>query len=340
MAGFVAGVGSAFLRRNLSRHHVLQRNAEQFTSGAVSRRIRETHPEALPGERWDIGTGVSGHVWKTVQPRAAVLFTPGYHDYPHRYALFPTRTIPRMLGEHLNVYAFDMWGSGYSPGRRGYTVAADAVRDHLAARAIIEQDGLPLFLMGHSLGGLVALASAIQRPAGVAGLVLLSPAIRPRTALPATLALQALATVAPSLTGPFGQATARDVTRDIERQQQMAKDPVIVAGGIPFGVASSIVTTANAVWRGADRLTMPMLVIQGTADPIIQADVIDRYFRATPSPDVTIHLIPGMLHSPLDDFERAGNRAEIMRWFASHIGHEQIPPDLSTTTPWQHRQHS
>src|SRR5690606_26355767 len=92
-----------------------------------------------------------------------------------RYVARYHALVPQLLRIGIDVYAFDLRGHGRSPGERAIIDVREAVHDHLAARRALHAQSLPVFLFGHSLGGLVTAASVARDPSGVRGVVLSSP---------------------------------------------------------------------------------------------------------------------------------------------------------------------
>jgi alpha-beta hydrolase superfamily lysophospholipase len=103
--------------------------------------------------------------------------TEGNHPPWPSYVSGYNRLIPRLVDLGLDVYAFDLPGHGGSPGKRGLVDVRKAVEVHLAARRGLQTNGHPLFLFGHSLGGLITAGSVIVDQCRVDGVILSSPAL-------------------------------------------------------------------------------------------------------------------------------------------------------------------
>lgn len=120
-------------------------------------------------ERWNFNADIAGYRWEAPEPRGIVLLQHGFGEYAERYVTSYARFIPRLMHAGLSVYAFDLPGHGRSPGPRVVLDSEVAVDVHLAARAALREQPLPVLLFGHSLGGLVTAASAGRDPQGLAG---------------------------------------------------------------------------------------------------------------------------------------------------------------------------
>lgn len=118
-------------------------------------------------ETWDFGRGRAGYAWRSPAPRAKLLLAHGYGEYAERYLEHYHRLIPHLVALGFDVHAFDLEGHGRPGGARGVADMHRAVADHIAARAALSEGGAPVFLFGHSLGGLVTAASVARSPAGL-----------------------------------------------------------------------------------------------------------------------------------------------------------------------------
>jgi acylglycerol lipase len=249
---------------------------------------------AVRCEPWDIGTGVTGYVWRAPNPRAALLLQPGWGDYAQRYVRHASQLIPHLVMRGISVYAFDMWGNGRSPGKRGASDLDDAVADHLAARRKLRDQRLPIFVLGHSVGGLVTATSALDDPAGLDGMILVAPAID----WSANGAMRIIARVGgflvPTLRvpGPSGSAA---LTRDPEARRRMDEDPLMVHGLVSWLTASDGVTMSSENWARYQAMRVPLLVLHGTADRTPRSSSSQALVARVGSQDKTLSLLPGGL---------------------------------------------
>jgi pimeloyl-ACP methyl ester carboxylesterase len=194
----------------------------RFAPGAASIRC----------EPWDVGTGVTGYVWRAPDPRAALLLVHGWGDYGQRYVRQSSQLVPHLLERGITVYALDMWGNGRSPGARGATDIDDAVEDHLAARQRLRAQPLPLFLLGHSVGGLVTATSTLRDASGVRGMILVAPALEWRLSGFLRLVGRVGGLLLPTFSVPGPPGDPADQSRDVQFNQRLAADPLYHSGGI------------------------------------------------------------------------------------------------------------
>ncbi len=195
-----------------------------------------------------------------------------------------TYALSGQLREHFRVITLDRPGSGYSTRRKG--TAADLPAQARQIAAFINVLGLdkPLVL-GHSLGGAISLALALNHPAAVSGLVLVAPLTHPQPTLP--LVFWSLAVrpawlrrwVAHTLTVPMGLLTRRSVVKGVFAPDTAPEDFATEGGGLlgmrpdNFYAASSEIALVNDflpdMVERYPQLTLPIGLIYGARDKVL-----------------------------------------------------------------------
>jgi acylglycerol lipase len=244
---------------------------------------------------------------------AVLVVMHGYAEHCRRYD---------ELGAHLArrghvVSAFDARGHGRSPGQRGHIRSyEESVADFAAfvAHVRARHPERPLFALGHSNGGLIALRAVQAGLAPLRGLVLTSPLLRlreRRRPVPDAVA-SALSRALPWLPLPNG-IEARDLTHDLELQRAHARDPWVHRVATPRWYWSSTLA-GRAALADAARVTLPLLIAQGELDPLVDpASVAELYARAA-SLDKRLVVRAGELHEVLNERGRVELYALIADW--------------------------
>ncbi len=263
----------------------------RFTPGAA----------AIRCEPWDVGTGATGYVWRAPRPKAVLLVVTGWGDYAQRYVKQSSQLIPHLLERGITVYAIDMWGNGRSPGTRGATDIDDAVEDHLAARRKLREQPLPVFVLGHSVGGLVTATSMLRDQSGVGGMILIAPALQWGVSGVMRFVARMGGFLLPTFSVPAPPGDPADQSRDVEFHERLAEDPLYYAGAISWVTAGSGATTSHANWKQYPQVTVPVLVVSGTADRVTDPGGMREFIDAVRSGDKTLGLVEGGRHSLLDD---------------------------------------
>ena len=283
---------------------------------------------AIRCEPWDIGTGVAGYAWRAPNPKAVLLLQHGYGHYAHEYVHGNAELIPHLLAMGVSVYAFDMWGNGRSPGMRGATDIGQAVADHLAARRKLaeqaETRSLPVFLFGHSVGGLVTVTSLLQDQSNLRGVILVSPTVTDPSPLVRALARLGGALVpARHVPGPPGKIEL--LTAVPEARARLGRDSLYFRR-VTWVTAATASSIAHANWERYREVRVPMLAVHGDADATDPAGS-RPLIKALASTDKTLRLVPGGLHVLLEDTRREDVRGLIVDWIRA-----RIPPSPSGST--------
>jgi acylglycerol lipase len=279
-------------------------------------------------EAWGIGTGVTGYSWSAPNQRAILLLQTGWGDYVQRYVTQGSQLIPHLLARGISVYGFDMWGSGRSPGKRGVTHIGQAAADHLSARQALRARQVPVFVLGHSVGGLVAAASALGDQEGIHGLILLAPAIRwDLNPLLKTLA-RVMGFIAPTLPIP-GPGGGTPPTGDPESHDRMKNDTLMFHGALSWSTAGSGVKLSDRNWSRYGELRVPVLAVHGSADQTPGPTASQDFIDVVSSSDKTIHVIPGGAHAILDDSTSTQVLSIILEWIDRRLG-PPVPANSSS----------
>ena len=267
-------------------------------------------------EPWDIGTGVTGYAWRAPNARAVLLLQHGYGHYTLQYARENAALISHLVGLGVNVYGFDMWGNGRSLGKRGDTDIDRALADHLAARRkLVEQPdtrALPLFLFGHSVGGLITVASVLRDETNVRGVILASPTLADANGVVHALTRLG-ASIAPANDVPGAVSKIESLTAVPELQQQLGADSLYFRR-VTWITAASGASLAHANWSRYPNVRVPILVVHGDADQTANLGASRQFVDIIASVDKTLRVVPGGLHLLLDDTKREEVRGAILDW--------------------------
>jgi alpha-beta hydrolase superfamily lysophospholipase len=249
--------------------------------------------------RWDVGTGVAGFHWATSNPRAAVLLQHGLSEYSERYVDYYHALVPTLVRQGFSVYAIDFEGHGRSPGTRVDTDVPTCVRHHRAAREVLRHQPLPIFLFGHSLGGLVTATSVLDDPRQVAGVILSSAALYVEASGLRIAAARLLARIWPSC--PVGRLDPSGLSRVESIVQASLQDPLKYHGVLKARMAASIVEVSQANWSRYPEWQAPVLALHGTADRYTAVQGSERFIATVGAADKTLFLQPGGYHELLND---------------------------------------
>jgi acylglycerol lipase len=255
--------------------------------------------------------------WIPDDPTGVVVLTHGLAEHGGRYWHVATR----LAQDGYATYVADHRGHGKSDGVKGnINRMSEVVTDleTMVRSAAQRQPDLPMFLYGHSMGGLVALAYVLTgRPAELKGLIITSVAIDLGVGSAAErLAAKVLSRVAPSV-GTV-QLDASTISRDPEAVRAYDEDPLNYRGKTRVRTAAEMLTTIDTVKAKLGSLTLPLLIMHGTADRLTGPAGSQLIADKAGSTDVTLKLYDGWYHELHNEPEKETVFAEIVRWLKEH----------------------
>ena len=243
----------------------------------------------------------------------------GYGEHCRRYD-----ELARFLTARGHVVCcLDARGHGRSQGQRGYVRRYDDYVDDLVAfiaRLVERHAGRPLFVLGHSNGGLIAARAVMRGLDGVRGLVLTGPLLGLRARhrpVPDAIA-RALSLVLPRLPLPSG-LDAAELTHDLALREAHARDPWVHRVATPRWYWQATLA-GRATLAEAPRLAVPLLVVQGQDDPIVEPALAEQLCTGAGTPDKHCIMRPGELHEVLNEVARGELFALIAGWLEQRAG--------------------
>ena len=280
----------------------------------------------MTGQRLDLPAGTAGagatlhwNRWLPASaPRAIVLLVHGYAEHLGRYE----HVAAALNGKGFGVYALDHWGHGKSDGVPGFVPAFSAFTD--GVEVLLKQveqahPGVPLFLIGHSLGGLIAALHLRTHQAHYAGAVLSGPAIMAAQE-PSRVMIwisRLLSKLAPQM-GVL-QLDATGVSRDPAVVAAYRADPLVYSGKMGARLAKEMFEAMSAARAGARAITLPMLLLHGEQDSLAAPQGSEYLHSQLGSRDKTLKLYPGLYHEIFNEPEHHEVLGEMTDWLEAHL---------------------
>ena len=218
-------------------------------------------------------------------------------------------------GRRWAVHGFDHRGHGRSPGPRGHVNRwVDYLDDVTAMLHTLPDDGLPRFLLGHSMGGLIVLGFALDRPEGLSGVVASAPPLDPKAvATPFKAAMaRLLSPILPRLPLPV-HIGPEVLSRDPEIVKSAAEDPLNHRWVTPRWGAEMLGAIDHVNAAAAD-FPLSLLLIHGDADAVSAVEGSHRFFDRVENDDKTLRIFEGTYHEPHHDLEADRVIAQIGDW--------------------------
>ncbi len=265
------------------------------------------------------GTRICHQCWlPDGEPKAVVLVVHGLGEHCGRYTNVVNHLVP--LG--YAVYGVDHVGHGKSEGARecverfeDYTETLDMYRGMVAQA----QPGKPVFLYGHSMGGLISTFYLLDRQAGLAGAILSAPLTRvPENISAATIAMgRVLSRLAPKAGVIALDATG--VSRDPAVVQAYVSDPLVFHGKTPARLSAEMLRAMQRVTAEAGKITLPVMLLQGSADRMVNPGDARFLYDAIGSADKTLKVYEGLYHEAHNEPERGTVLRDVEAWLAAHV---------------------
>ena len=276
-------------------------------------------PIILPTTSAGAGAKLHWHAWLlSGTPRAAVLLIHGYAEHLGRYA----DVAATLNAKGLAVYAHDHWGHGKSSGTPGFVPAFSAFTDGvdaLLAQVKSRHPGLPLILIGHSMGGLISATHLLSHQAEYAGAILSGPAIKPAEE-PSRLMIfisRLLSRLLPKM-GVLG-LDANGVSRDPKVVSDYLADPLVYTGKISARLAKEMFEAMHRVQAEARTIRVPMLILHGAEDSLAAPEGSQYLYDHLGSPDKQIKIYPHLFHEIFNEPEREAVLADVTGWIDAHL---------------------
>ena len=249
----------------------------------------------------------------------AVLFVVhGLGEYCGRYMNHVNRFVP--LG--YAVYGLDHIGHGKSGGERevvqhfeDYTVPLTTYYDMVKNW----QPGKPIFILGHSMGGLITCTYLLDHQDKFKGAVISAPAIKiPGNITQSTITMgKILSTIAPK--AGLLALDATGVSRDPEVVKAYVNDPLVFHGKTPARLAAEMLKAMQRVTDEASKITLPFIVIQGSADKLIDPGGAQMLYDKAGSTDKTLKVYDGLYHEVHNEPEREVMFKDLEAWLTAHV---------------------
>ena len=237
--------------------------------------------------------------------RRIVVVVHGYAEYAARYG----HLAERLMADGAVIYGEDHMGHGRSDGERALITDFEHVVDDLRTLVDIaqaEHPRLPVVMIGHSMGGLLASRFAQEYPNDVAGIVLLGAVIGDWNWAREALAQPEL----PPATTDFS-----GMSRDADAVEAYATDPLIYRGRYKRPLLEAEVIALDRFRAQVSALSMGVLFCHGTDDPFVDYRTSLEAVQSMPSEDKTIRLYEGARHELVNET----NRDEVIDEIAAFV---------------------
>lgn len=250
-------------------------------------------------------------------PKAVICLVHGMGEHCGRYA----HVAAAFNQAGYAIISFDLRGHGRSGGQRGHTPSFEAYMqdiDLLFEEAEKRLPGLPSFLYGHSLGGILVLNYALRRKPAARGIVATSSGLRTALEKQAVKVLlaKALGTILPAGNLPSGLDPAT-LSRDPDVVAAYRADPLIHYS-ISYGMGKYALEAIEWIFEHASEFPLPLLLVHGT-DDVLAYPSGSQKFADLMSKDCTLKLWDGLYHETHNEPEKEEVLAFTRQWMDARL---------------------
>ena len=248
--------------------------------------------------------------------RGVVVIVHGFNSHSGYY----TWVASQLIDAGLAVYALDHRGRGRSDGERFFVEkVADYVSDlaTFVQLAKSENPGLPVFMLGHSAGGVISCTYALDYQQELAGLICESFAFRVPAPDFALAVVKGLSHLAPHV--HVLKLKNEDFSRDPEVVRFMNTDPLIANEVQPSLTVAEMVRADERLEREFPQLTLPLFIMHGTEDKATKPSGSQLFYDTAGSSDKTLKLYEGYAHDLLNDVGKEVVMKDIVRWIDARL---------------------
>ena len=250
------------------------------------------------------------------KPRAIMILIHGFNAHSG-YMQWPGE---QFAASGLAAYALDLRGRGKSEGERFYVENFEDYLgdvDKLVGIARSENPGIPVYVLGHSAGGVIATSYVFEHQSEIAGLICESFAYDVGLPDAVSFILKGLSHLTPHL---HVYALKNEIfSRDPKAVAVMDNDPLIANESQPAETAAEMLKAADRLTGNFPKLTVPVFIIHGTADKATRPAGSQHFYDAAGSTDKTLKLYEGHFHDLLADIGKEEVMADILAWIDKRL---------------------
>ncbi len=250
--------------------------------------------------------------------KAVLLIVHGLAEHSGRYMNVVNHFVPRGYA----VYAYDHPGHGRSFGLRCHI---DGFNDFLTTLEYFSSlvrrrhPGVPVFIIGHSMGGAVSAAYLTTNQDEFSGAILSGPAVKVSNKLPKFMLLMGKVQSALMPRSGLWQLEADGISRDPDVVKAYESDPLVYSGKITARLAAELFSAIRRTNDIADKITLPMLIVQGGLDRLVDPAGAKLFHQKIGSTDKTLKVYDGLYHEVFNEPERGKVLKDVEEWLSEHL---------------------
>lgn len=255
--------------------------------------------------------------WPTDAPKAVVMVIHGLAEHSQRYDHFAEA----LNKAGFSLYSMDLPGHGRSDGMRGHIDGFDDFQDavlNLYNRVRADNAQAPVFIVGHSMGGLIVSRFLLDHQGKLNGALLSGAAIESPQEPPAwqVSLIRGIARLFPK--ARMLALDASGISRDKAVVDKYMQDPMVGKDKLTANFLVEMTNTMEKVKAEIGTVSLPLLIMHGTADNITAPSGSEYVHKQCASPDKTLKLYKGLYHEIFNEPEQAQVFEDVVDWLQQH----------------------
>ncbi len=250
------------------------------------------------------------------EPRGVVVISHGLNAHSGLYEW----AAQQFTSHGLAVHALDHRGRGRSEGERFFVKKfADWTTDLATFIDMVKarQPGLPVYLLGHSAGGVIACAYTLEHQDEIAGLICEDFAYQVPAPDIVLAILKGISHVAPH--AHVFKLKNEDFSRDPAVVAAMNADPLIANEAQPSETMAELARADEMLGKSFGQITLPLLILHGTGDVVTKPSGSKEFYEKAGSSDKTLKLYEGHFHDLLADVGKQQVMADVQAWIDAQL---------------------
>jgi acylglycerol lipase len=254
----------------------------------------------------------------SADPKAVVMLFHGLGEHSGRYV----HVAAALNAARYAVHAVDHRGHGKSEGKPVYVKSyGEFMSDLVLFRDLVEtaHPGLPLFVLGHSMGGNLAVGHTLAHQDGLAGLALSGPALKVGDDIKPVQVkiIGVLGKLVPSFRPQALDASS--ISRDPAVVEAYRNDPLVYTGKVSAGIGWALIERMEQFPSQYRELRLPVLLQHGTADQMANVEGSRELERLAVNATVTSHYYEGLYHEIYNEPEQQAVLADLVAWLDATV---------------------
>jgi acylglycerol lipase len=252
------------------------------------------------------------------EPKAILLVVHGLAEHSGRYMNVVNHFVPAGYA----VYGIDHIGHGKSDGERVYVDRfqdyVNTVKNYFDMIRNWHPD-IPIIMIGHSMGGLIGAAYLLEHQQELCGAVLSGPGVKvPDNISKAVIFAGKVLSVVMPKTGII-QLEADGVSSDPAVVDAYVNDPLVFTGKITARLGAEMIKTMQYVTEKASEISLPIMIVQGSTDRLIDPSGAQLLYDLVGSVDKTIQIYDGFYHEVFNEPEHEQVLNDVQKWIEAHL---------------------